>query len=199
MRRYLIGAVLGVLAFGLLRFAFAPFHQPTHYHANFEIFIDGEPLDLSDDRYMEEVGACKAGDTILPSERVHMHAGEDAVVHVHHEGVTWGHFLSVLGFSMGDDHLILDDNRRLFSGEDGRTLTFVLDGFVVPSPHDQLIRSADRFLVSYGNETEEELLERQFEAVPANAEEYNERDDPPGCAGPAELGPWDRLVRALWG
>lgn len=211
-RRVLLGAVAGVLLFVLVRFAFAPFHQPTHHHANFLVYIDGAPLDLSADRFMEELGACRAADEVLPSERAHMHENVGDVVHVHHEGVTWGHFFAVLGFGLGDDWLVLPPGlagerggdpggavARILVPEGGRTFKYVVDGFVVPGVADRLIGSEDRVVISYGAETEEEVVAGQFAAVPTTAGEYNERDDPAGCAGPIQLTPMERLWRAIWG
>ncbi len=198
MGRLVVGALIGIVLLGAARFAFAPFHEHPHYHANFLVVVDGEPLDLSGDRYMEEVGACRVGDDVLPSERVHMHDGVGDVVHVHHDGASWGHFFSVLGFTLGEDHLILDDGRRFFDGEGGR-LRFVVDGRALPTLHDQVVRPGDRVLVSWGEEPMEEVLEEQFPQVSSDAPEYDERDDPAGCAGPTRMTPTERLRRAFWG
>ncbi len=198
MKKLIIGGLLGVLALGLVRFAAAPWEAPTHYHANWALFIEGERQDLSADRYMEEVEACVAEGRVQPSQRVHMHNNEDHVVHVHHEGVTWGHFLGNLGFGVGEDYLITDDGRRLFE-EEGRALTFVVNGFPVGEIHDRLIDPGDRLVISYGSETAEEVLEEQFPRVESDAPRYDEEQDPAGCAGVQEETLGERLLRAFWG
>lgn len=197
MKRVALGIVVGVLLWGLVRLVVEPWPEPPHYHANWAVFVDGQRLDLSDDRYMEAVASCAATDVVRAEERVHMHNNEDEVVHVHHTGVAWGHFFDNLGFDAGEDYLILDD-RRLFA-EGGRTLRYVVNGFVVPQVDRRLIKPGDRLLISYGGESEEAVLAEQFPRVPANAAEYDERDDPGGCAGAVDVGFWERVRRAFWG
>lgn len=193
----ILGIVVGILALAAYRFAFVPVEEPTHYHANFAIFANGERIDLSGDEYMEEVGACTVSEGVLPTERVHLHNNNPGVVHVHHEGVTWGHLLTNLGFGLGDEYLVMDDGRILAEGED-RTLKFILNGGPELSVHNQLIRSGDRLLISYGSENEE-VLRSQFPAVASNAEEYNQRPDPAACAGSVEPTLWDRVRHAFMG
>lgn len=198
IRWLVLGILLGALILGLARYVAAPWPEPPHYHANWQIVLDGQPLDLSADRYMEDVAACKAADHVLPAERVHLHNGEDEVVHVHHAGVAWGHLLENLGFDAGPDYLILDQRRRYFA-DGGRTVKYVVNGFVVGEIDTRLIRSGDRLLISYGPESADAVLAEQFPRVPDDAEAYNTREDPAGCAGAVDLGLWERLRRAFWG
>jgi hypothetical protein len=192
-----VGAALGILAWGLLRFALGPCPDPPHYHANWAVVVDGKQLDFSGDRYMEAVATCAATDVVRPAERVHMHNNEGDVVHVHHTGVAWGHFFDNLGMDVGPDYLIMDRERRFFEGEGG-TLKFVLNGFVVGEISALPIGSGDRLLISYGPESPEQVVDEQFPRVPADAEEYNERDDPAGCSGAVDVGLWERLRAAFW-
>lgn len=191
--------VIGVLWFVLLRFLFAPLPDAIHYHANFAMFIEGERVALTADEYMEDVSACKVDpNKVFPEERVHMHENNQDIVHVHHGGVTWGHFLANIGFAMGDDYLITDA-RDILLNEGTRTLKFVLNGMVVPPVHNRLIESEQRLLISYGNETAEEVLESQFPQVASTAGEFNASYDPAGCSGHGQLGLWDRVKYAVWG
>jgi hypothetical protein len=64
---------------------------------------------------------------------------------------------------------------------------------------DELIRSADRLLISYGPESEAELLRTQFPQVASDAEEYNQRPDPASCSGAHEATLWDRVRHAFVG
>lgn len=192
-----LGALVGVLTWGLLRLALGPCPDPPHYHANWAVVVNGEELDFSDDRYMQSVAACAPTDVVDPAERVHMHNNEDEVVHVHHTGVAWGHFFDNLGMDAGRDYLIVDGQRRFFES-DRSTLKFVLNGFVVGEISPLPIRPGDRLLISYGPETVERVLEDQSPLVAANAQEYDERNDPAGCAGAVQVGPWERLRAAFW-
>lgn len=194
----LVGLVLGAIALAAVRFALVPMEEPTHHHTNFALFVDGERIGLSADRYMEEVGACAVSERVLPSERAHLHANNPDVAHVHHEGTTWGHLLANLRFGLGDEYLATDNGRILVEGK-GRTLKLILNGQQQYSVRNELIRSGDRLLISYGPESEEEVIRSQFPAVASNAEEYNQHPDPAGCSGPAEVTVWDRIRHAFIG
>lgn len=198
MPRFFAGLLAGAVLLGALRFAFAPLAHATHYHANWAVFVDGERLDLSADRFMEEVAACRANDEgILPEERIHMHENDHDLVHVHHQGATWGALMANLGMSLGDDHLFLADGRRL-APDDSTRLVFVLNGLAVPSVHNRVVRSGDRLLISY---TADPVAAEQneFRQVRDDAEMYNEMQDPASCAGHGELSPLERLRMAFWG
>jgi hypothetical protein len=197
MRNLLTGFLIGVLVLGVVRFSFAPQAHPVHYHANFAIFVDGQRLDLSGDRYMEDVAACAAEDEILPRQRVHLHNNDQDVVHVHHGGVTWGHLLTNLGFGLGNNYLMTDDGRFLVDGEDG-ALTFIVNGFVVSSLHDRMIRRGDRALISFGGRPSDEILAEEFPQVASNAPQFDLLYDPAGCSGGHSPGLLDRLRTAFF-
>jgi hypothetical protein len=198
MKTTILAFLAGVLALGLARLAFAPLAPATHHHANWAVFVDGERLDLSDDRYMEEISACTASDEgILPSQRIHMHENNDHIVHVHHEGATWGALMANLGMALGDDYLYTADGDRYEAG-DGYRLVFVLNGIQVPSVHNRVVQSADRLLISYTRDPEG-ALNREYPLVPDDAAEYNERMDPASCAGHGDLPFLTRLRLAFWG
>lgn len=193
------GFLLGILALAAFRLAVASPEPPVHYHADFAIFAEGERIDLSDDRYMQDVAVC-AGDAriVPPPSRVHLHNNNQDVVHVHHGGATWGHLLANLRFVLGDRVLVTRDGDVFVEGE-GRTLKFILNGRPELSVYNQLIRPGDRLLISYGAEGEQEVLTSQFPAVASNAQEYDQRIDPTGCGGPAELTLWTRLRHVFTG
>ena len=194
----LVGALLGVIALAAFRFAFVPPEEPTHYHANFALFANGERIDLSGDEYMEDVGTCAAGETVLPRARVHLHNNDPDVAHVHHQGATWGHLLMNLGFGLGDEYLVTEDGQLYVEGED-RMMKFILNGRPQFSVRNELIQSGDRLLISYGPEREAEVLRTQFPQVAANAGEFNQRQDPAGCSGDHEVTLWDRVRHAFAG
>lgn len=195
---FVLGLLGGIAALVLFRLALAGPPEPVHFHANFALFVDGQRVDLSGDEYMEEVGACKTGERILPTERAHLHNNNPDVAHVHHEGVTWGHLLANLGYGLGQEYLALKGGAVLTEGE-GRTLKLILNGQPQFAVDNELIQSGDRLLVSFGPESEAEVIRTQFPRVAANAEEYNSRQDPAGCAGAHEATLWERLRHAVAG
>lgn len=197
----LSGTLFGVLLLGAARFAFVHPPEAVHYHANLALFVDGQRFDLSGDRYMEDVAACAANpDAVRPQDRAHLHNNDHDVVHVHHGGATWGHLFTNLGFGLGDRYLILDDGRKLFDGEEGRTIKFFVNGMQVLELANRQIRSEDRVVVSIGAETADEVLATQVPQVASNAGEFNTISDPAGCAGAhRELTFGERLHHAFWG
>lgn len=194
----LMGALLGVAGLAAFRFAFVPMEEPIHYHANFALFAGGERIDLSADEYMEDVARCALPGTVLPTDRVHLHNNDPDVAHVHHEGATWGHLLTNLGFGLGDEYLTTKSG-VIHSEGGGRTMKFILNERPQFSVRNELIRSGDRLLISYGPESEDEVLRTQFSQVASNAEEFNQQMDPAGCSGAHEVTFWDRIRHAFAG
>jgi hypothetical protein len=195
-----VGIALGVLGLGVARFVWVPPPEATHSHANWAIYVQGERVDLTDRRYMEEISSCYTVDgEVTPQSRVHMHEGNHDVLHVHHLGATWGHLAGNLGIGLGEGYLILDDGTRIFDGEGGR-FTYILNGRALTAVHNELIASEDRLLISFGSESLDELAGDRFGQVATTAGEYNLREDPATCSGSSEpLGAWDRIKLAFWG
>ena len=195
-----VGMALGAFGLGAARFLWVPPQEATHFHANWAIYVDGERLDLSDQRYMEEVSSCYAVDGgVTPQARIHLHEGNHDVVHIHHLGTTWGHLAGNLGIGLGQGHLILNDGTRIFDGEEGR-FTYILNGRALTSAHNELVASEDRLLISYGSESLDELGTGRIGEVATTAGEYNTREDPATCSGSGEpLSVWGRLKLAFWG
>lgn len=78
-------------------------------------------------------------------------------------------------------------------------MKFILNGRPQFSVGNQLVQSGDRLLISYGPESEAEVLRTQFPQVASDAETYNQRQDPAGCSGAAEITLWDRIRHAFVG
>lgn len=196
-----IGLIVGVLALGTARFLLVEPAPAVHYHANFALFVDGQRLDLTGGRYMEDVTACAADPAgIRPQDRAHLHNNDADVVHVHHGGATWGHLFANLGFGLGDSFLILDDGRRFFEGEEGRSIKFIVNGQQVLELQNRMIRSEDRVLVSVGPESPNQVLASQYPQVESNAGHFNEVSDPAGCAGAMRtLTLGEKIRNAFWG
>lgn len=185
--------LLGVLALFAVHFVQLT-HSGVHYHANFALYVDGERDTFDNFTFYEEIQACQPGDEVQPESRVHMHDMIHDVVHVHDEGVTWGHFFANLGYGLSDTALTTDDGT--FVDGDGSELRFILNGEPVNVIANQLIGDGDRLLVNYGNENSDDLHD-QFASIADNAHQYNETDDPGNCAGPNDLSLGERMLRAL--
>ena len=94
MRKKIIITVAVIIAV----FAYNYFHVP-HYHAEFQVYIDGERKDLSTLDYMY-FAPCRVYDfgerDLEEIDRAHLHDYVGDVVHLHDGGVTWRVLLSNL-------------------------------------------------------------------------------------------------------
>lgn len=160
----------------------------THYHANIAFHMEGKLLDLTAEKYMQDVVACHAGESKSAPERVHFHEGNDKVVHVHHDGVTWQHFMLNLGFNMGLNYFIFDDGRILRNEGDNR-MVYVVNGTFYKVIQNVEIYSKDRMLIYYGSLAEAEIMEIYESEVLNNAEEFNNKYDPGACKSDEKQNP----------
>lgn len=186
------GLLVGVVGLTAIRFALQPSHE-VHYHANFAVFIHGQREQFKGFQYYQEEASCSAKDT--PQSRVHMHDNNNHIVHVHDTRVTWADLFNNLGWVLGD-HLVSDGIHAYQDGQGGK-LSFVLNGKPTASIADEVIKSEDRLLISFGGE-DQDGLNQQFKQIESDAHQFNEQKDPAACKGPEDTGLWPRLERALW-
>lgn len=116
-----------------------------HIHSDWKFYVNGEALDFDRPNYQ------------VRSRHVHVEGGDGDLVHVHATGVTFGYFLETLGFRLGDGCVTLDDGRELCNTGD-RTWKFYVNGKPNSEWGAYMMKDFDKILLSYGNETEEQLL-----------------------------------------
>ncbi len=192
------GIVIGAVVLGVARLLALPPAHATHYHANFAVFVNGQRLDLTDTRFMEDISKCKADPMQQdPVDRVHLHSGDHDVVHVHAPATSWANLFTNLQMALGNEWVVLPSGEALRLME-GKSLHFVLNGVPVDGIANRAIRSRDRLLVSYGAEKADALVATQFAAVKDNAGEFNEKPDPSTCSGPHAPTLGERLRQAFW-
>jgi hypothetical protein len=192
-----LGILSGALLMGAIRYVNLEPPPHVHFHANWALFADGQRVDLTADRYMEDVAQCMADPANQrPEDRVHMHNGDADVIHVHDAGATWGHFLANLGMGIGDDYIEIGDARM--ANDEAKSLKFVLNGNRIRSLRNLTIVNRDRLLISFGSEPVETVISTQFPQVAENAETMNTHPDPASCSGNVEETTSERLRRAFW-
>lgn len=126
--------------------------QEVHWHADFAIYIDGEQIDFSDPQFISDVD-----NPISPN--AHIHEPRYHIVHVHRESSTWGEFLDSLGMALTDVSITTADGETYMSDETS-TLKFYKNGVRVDSLRLSPISDLDRVLITFGDETEDELAEQ---------------------------------------
>ena len=188
LKAVLIGFIAGIVWFVAMRVILFN-DTSTHYHANFALYIQDQRDAFGSFTFYEEIQSCSAGGDD-PKSRVHMHDNIPTLIHVHDAGVTWGHFFANLGYGLGEDYVQTDAGVFIDSGDE--QLRFILNGDEVSLVNNQIIGNEDTLLISYGNNTEAELLQ-QFNSIPTDSGTYNSQPDPSSCSGSDSYSFSDRL------
>lgn len=114
----------------------------THEHVDFKIYIEGKAIDFSQPKYQ------------LASQYIHMENGIGTLIHKHATGVTLGDFLKTVSMDMDKDCFKANTEKKYCNGE-GKTLKFYLNSKLTTPNADYDLSDLDKFLISYGNETED--------------------------------------------
>lgn len=150
-RILLIGAGIGaVIAAVAAAFAYQSLNPPLvteHEHAVFAVILNDQKIDFSQDKY--QVGTTR-------SNLIHVEGGDGTTLHRHFQDVTFGEFLDTINMDIQNDCFVRDDGAQ-FCEDDGNQLRFYVNGEEVDSITDYVLQEEDRFLVIYGNQTEEEI------------------------------------------
>ncbi len=188
------GVVIGALLILVIRFATYTVPKHTHYHANFELYINGHREMFKAPTYYEEIAACTAFEKVTPAERAHMHDEANDVIHVHDDAVTWGQFFDNLRWPLGPN-FIATPTGQIYGEKVDTKLHLILneqDYTDLGGLNNSVIKDKDRLLISYGNETKADLA-KQFSGVPSTAEKYDITKDPASCSGDQPTTIKDRL------
>jgi len=126
--------------------------QSVPWPADFALHLPGDRYDFNHERFFSTV-------EVELSENVHIHGPFHDIVHVHREGTTWREFFHSLGFELTDECLTLPEGEQLCNSERER-LSFIVNGVRVDGLAFQDITDIDRALISFGDESDEELMQQ---------------------------------------
>ena len=168
--------ILGIFLVGYI-YSWLKYISP-HYHANFAMYIDGERVDFSGDEFMEDVAWCWLSELMFPKHRAHLHSNNQDTIHVHAEGVSWGHFFANNGVIFNDNIISLRDWEEILWVDENNKISFLLNGELIINPFNDLIKSKDQLIISYWSS---QNIWDLF--VSDNAGEYNSKYDPGTCSG----------------
>lgn len=188
-----IGIATALLLVVGLRFAYIK-DDSVHHHANFAVYINGQQEKFDNPLLYEEIASCSSHEFVDPKHRVHMHNEESHLVHVHADGVTWGHFFANIGHGITKD-LLQTDTDIYIDGQNDKNLKFYLNGEYVDSIANKLIDSEDVLVIDYGITSDEKIIS-EFDAIPRDAHEANNTQDPATCSGSTQSSS-DKLLNAL--
>ncbi len=120
-------------------FLYKHFAQPKviHFHAGFQVYVDGKLQDYSDQKYMSLLpcGKAYADSALEQAERAHLHSQVGDIVHVHRVGATWGDLFK---------------NMRV-SFPPSKAITGYINGKQVKDILQQPIHPYDRAIILIGN------------------------------------------------
>ena len=86
---------------------YEPNPDPNHTHADFAVWVDGERVDFSNSKYMsgvsyDEHSHDEEGEYL--HQYLHLHDGNDDVIHRHRPGESIGEFFVSLNFTFPEPH-----------------------------------------------------------------------------------------------
>lgn len=172
------GMLLGVLlVFGIRFFTYRPEH--VHYHANFQVFINGQREQFADPTLYEESGAScsEAEEQMTPMERAHMHGQVNDVIHVEDHAVTWGQFFTNLGWVV--DAKVIETPSTVLLPDSDHKISFILNGQMMDNVSNRVIGDQDKLLIDYGGN--DQAVKTEYGNISNKALKYNTSTDPKSC------------------
>ena len=118
-----------------------------HEHASMLVRIFGDKFDFSATTYQ------------IKSSWIHFEESDGNTIHRHSSGVTVGYLFETLSIVIDEDCYIFSDGRQFCTNED-YSLKYFINGDSVNSINDYVIQNDDRILISYGNETESQIIDQ---------------------------------------
>jgi Cu+-exporting ATPase len=119
--------------------------DPNHTHADLAIWLEGEPIDLSAEKYMLSEGSNDPEKETKP----HLHDGNALVIHRHKPGQSIGEFLEAIDIGATDRCIALDNGTSVCNEGVKRWQMFV-NGTERPFDPSYIFADLDQILLTYG-------------------------------------------------
>jgi hypothetical protein len=144
--------------------------EATHQHADFALFIEGKEFNFDQPQFIST--ADKDTDPY-----VHIHEPRPTIVHVHKLGITWDYFFHSLGFKLDDPSFpavaaaspantcLTIPSGQKYCQTATETFKFYVNGVKVDGVSNTGIHDLDRVLISYGSESEADVVANQLTKV----------------------------------
>lgn len=130
----------------------------AHDHADFIVYINGEPIDFSQDNFQ------------LRSNYIHLEGNDGDVTHIHATNAKLGFFLQTVGMRLTSTS-ITSTAGQLYENGAGRELKVYANGDRIDDPANYVLQGLDKILVAYGSENDEEI-KNLLETIPDKAREH---------------------------
>lgn len=154
--------------------------EEVHVHSDFVVYIDGEQLDLSADKYQSK------SSQILHAN-IHLHDNNDEIIHRHDHGVTLGTFFDSLGFELTNDCLVAVDGVSYCSNETEELMVFVND-VRINGPASYVNKEEDQILVYHGSTEDTNTITELLLSITDRACIYSGTCPERGTAPPESCG-----------
>ena len=157
-----------------------PFDTEYHVHADFQIFVGDQQVDLTDDTFMT-TGTNKV------SEHAHLHDGNGEVKHIHSENITFASFLQSLDITLTADCLTLFEEDAMCSTPEQQVQLYVNEELYTEPLTEYEPVDDDRILLYYGN-PENENVQTYNQEIPSDSCYYSGTCPERGIAPPESCG-----------
>ena len=115
-----------------------------HEHASLLVRIFGDKFDFTSPAYQ------------IKSSWIHFEESDGTTIHRHSSGVTLGYLFDTLNIGIDTECYKFPDGRHFCSNED-YSLKYYLNHQIVNNIYDYVLEDSDRILITYGNETPEQI------------------------------------------
>jgi len=121
-----------------------------HEHASLLVRIFGDKFDFDSPAYQ------------IKSSWIHFEDSDGTTIHRHSSGVTLGYLFANLGIGIDSECYKFPDGRQFCTNED-YSLKYYINHRIVKDINDYVLDDSDRILITYGNQTPEEIEEQLME------------------------------------
>ena len=121
-----------------------------HEHASLLVRIFGDTFDFSSPSYQ------------IKSSWIHFEDSDGTTIHRHSTGVTLGYLFANIGIGIDSECYKFPDGRSFCTNED-YSLKYYINHQIVKDINDYVLEEGDRILITYGNETPEQIEEQLME------------------------------------
>jgi hypothetical protein len=132
-----------------------PMLNDVHNHADIRIFLNGEPYNLNQSKYISE-----KDNTLNPF--MHLHDNDGDVLHQHISDGSLEEFFSSINMQFSKDCFVLD-NATSYCNNGHSTLQMFVNGKENDKFEKYVFRDLDRILITYGSE--QSLINQQIAQV----------------------------------
>ena len=127
-----------------------------HIHADFKIFINGNPINFAD-------GAHYMKSSIMHLDDQQNKEDASSLIHMHSTGVPFWYFLRSIGINLNKECINME-NQQKFCNVGDKKLRFFINGKEDTEVENYVFNDLDKILITYGNENEQQI-ENQINSV----------------------------------